>query len=128
MTLAAAQRLFARIRSRFAREYPVGDVRMAVAKRHFLSRPHARDLGWYEPSERTVYVLQRLLSQSAGRVAGILAHELGHAADPTPNAAGAERRADALAFAALGQPILYDRGDVQNLDQGVAPRPRHLHQ
>jgi|APCry1669188970_1035186.scaffolds.fasta_scaffold350788_1 hypothetical protein len=128
MTHEGAHRLFRRLRASFARVYPVGDVSLVVTPRHFLASPSARDLGWYETGDRTVYVVSRLLKQHPGRVAGVLAHELGHAADPTPNATGAERRADAIAFEVLGQPILYDKGFVQNLDHGVAPRPSHLHQ
>lgn len=105
--------------------YPVvASVRLAIRKRHFLARPAPRDLAWYE--DGTVTLLEAALRGPAGRVGGLLAHELGHAADPVPHAPYAERRADAMAALALGQPILYDEGDVQNLDRGVSPRPARL--
>lgn len=128
MTRAGAHRLFLRLRKRFAQRFPVGDVRLVVVDRHYLPRSGYRDFGWYIPDERTVYVVERLLEQPEGRVAGILAHELGHAADEHSDRRGAERRADRLAFEALGQPVLYDERDVQNLDRGRAPRPQYLHQ
>lgn len=72
---------------------------------------------------------------------GLMAHELGHALDfryseeelrrrlgPLELDAGAERRADQLAEAALGTRILYDRRDVQCVGcrTGTSPRPAHL--
>lgn len=128
MTRAGAYRLFERLRARFARKFPVGDVRLVVVDRHYERHTGFRDLGWYVPDERVVYVVERLLTLSDGRVGGILAHELGHAADANVDKRGGEKRADRLAFEALGQPILYDERDVQNLDWGRAPRPKHLHQ
>jgi hypothetical protein len=57
-----------------------------------------------------------------------MAHELGHAADPDTSKPYAERRADAMANAALGKPVRYDDADVQNLHHGVTPRPARLHE
>lgn len=108
-----------------AARYPaVRHVRLVIRRRHFLPHPEPRDLAWYE--DGTVTLLEAALHGPAGRVGGLLAHELGHAADPVPHAAYAERRADAMAALALGQPILYDHGDVQNLDEGRSPRPAYL--
>lgn len=125
MTHEQAQRVFAQLRARIAARYPVvQSVRLVIRKRHFLRYPQPRDLAWYE--DGVVTLLEAALRGPAGRVGGLLAHELGHAADPVPHAPYAERRADAMAALALGQPILYDHGNVQNLDEGVTPRPAHL--
>jgi hypothetical protein len=127
MTDAQAKAVFDRIRGRMTRRYPVlADVRLRLVDRHFLKQPTARDLAWYEGG--VVTVLRRALRGPAGRFEGLLAHELGHAADPDTDRPYAERRADALAKAALGAPIRYDNEDVQNLDHGVTPRPARLHE
>ena len=94
--------------------------------KHYMSKITPRDFAWYDSEEDTVNASMRLLRQPWGRIAGVLAHELGHAADDQLGRAGSERRADELAAAALGQPILYDKGAVQNLDEGAAVRPRRL--
>jgi hypothetical protein len=127
MTDAQAKATFDRLRDRMARRYPVlADVRLRLADRHFLKQPTSRDLAWYEGG--VVTVLRRALRGPVGRFEGLLAHELGHAADPDTDRPYAERRADALAKAALGAPIRYDDEDVQNLDHGVTPRPARLHE
>jgi hypothetical protein len=119
--------VFQALRARMARVFPaVRGVRLNIVRRHFLPRPSARDLAWFDSRTRVVSLLSAALHGHPGRVGGLLAHELGHAADPDPWAPYAERRADALAFDGLGQPILYDNGDVQNLDEGAAPRPARL--
>ena len=129
MTRDEAHQVFERLRGRFAAKHPaMAKVRLRLARKHFLKRPAARDLAWYEPSERTVYLMERALAGHAGRVSGLLAHELGHAADSDTSRPYAELRADALAKAAIGRPIRYDAGDVQNLEVGVTPRPPYLHE
>lgn len=74
----------------------------------------------------------------AVNLAGLMAHEFGHALDyrygdklgkmlgaRLPE--GVERRADAIANAVFGTTIQYDDHDVQCIDcDGVAPRPRRL--
>ena len=127
MTSAAAQRLFAGLRAQFARQFPAArGVRFEVHERHFLAKPSSRDFAWFDLNTRTICLTRKALRGAPGRVAGLLAHELGHACDPRPGTAGEERRADSIAEAVLGQPLLYDGGDVQNLDEGSAPRPPHL--
>jgi hypothetical protein len=127
MTNAQAKATFDRLRGRMARRYPVlASVRLRLVDRHFLKQPTARDLAWYEGG--VVTVLRRALRGPVGRLEGLLAHELGHAADPDTDRPYAERRADALAKAALGAPIRYDNEDVQNLDHGVTTRPARLHE
>lgn len=129
MTRDEAHQVFERLRGRFAAKHPaMAKVRLRLARKHFLKHPAARDLAWYEPSERTVYLMERALAGHAGRVSGLLAHELGHAADSDTSRPYAELRADALAKAAIGRPIRYDAGDVQNLEVGVTPRPPYLHE
>lgn len=127
MNDAQAQRTFDQLRGRMARRYPVlASVRLRLTDKHFLARPAARDLAWYE--DGVVTVLRKALRGPKGRLEGLLAHELGHAADPDTSKPYAERRADAMAKAALGVPVRYDVGDVQNLHHGVTPRPARLHE
>jgi hypothetical protein len=127
VTPAQAERAFARLRAAVAARYPAAqDVTLRLHKRHFLRSPKARDLAWYDPTDRTVNLLHSALRGPAGRVEGLIAHELGHAADPVPEANYAERRADAMAKKALGVPVRYDKDDVQNLRQGRTPRPARL--
>lgn len=127
MTAAEAHQLYARLRSTIAARFPVvAVVQLKLHTRHFMRRITPRDFAWYDPADNTINASMRLLRQPQGRIAGVLAHELGHAADAHLGRPGAERRADRLAATALGQPILYDKGLVQNLDVGVTPRPRKL--
>lgn len=127
MTAAEAHRLYERLRATIAATFPrVAGVPLRLHQRHYMRRITPRDFAWYDTDDDTVHATMRLLRQPVGRVAGVLAHELGHAADAQLERAGAERRADRLAAMALGQPILYDKGLVQNLDEGVTPRPRQL--
>lgn len=127
MTAAEAHKLYARLRAVVAATYPrVAGVPLVLHRRHFMSKITPRDFAWYDSEKDTVNASMRLLTQPWGRIAGVLAHELGHAADDQLGRAGAERRADRLAAAALGQPILYDSGAVQNLEYGTTPRPRRL--
>ena len=72
-------------------------------------------------------IAPKLLDAPAHRVAGILAHEVGHLAlmraghdDHT------ERDADRAAEYLLGVQIGYDGEDVQTLDGGTRPRPAYL--
>lgn len=86
-----------------------------------------RDLAWME--RQHVYILRRAFARGRSVVAGLLAHELGHAMDPLVWEAGSELRADAFAELALGRPVRYTRDDaVQTLGRGTSPCPSHLHQ
>lgn len=129
MTRQEAHRLFERLRAQFAAHRPeLRTLRLVLRKRHFLRRPAPRDLAWYETSDGTVNLMEAALAGPAGRVEGLLAHELGHALDADATRPYAERRADALAKRVLGVPVRYDDGDVQNLHRGVTPRPARLHE
>lgn len=127
MTHAQAHKTFEGLREAIASRYPVvRGVKLVICRKHFLTRPKARDLAWYDLDTRTIHLVERALEGPDGRVAGLLAHELGHAADPVPDAPYAERRADAMAKKATGIAVRYDKDDVQNLKRGVTPRPERL--
>ena len=127
MIPSQAHKLFGELRAATASRYPVvRGVKLVICRKHFLSRPKERDLAWYDIDTRTVHLVAKALEGPDGRVAGLLAHELGHAADPVPDAPYAELRADAMAKKALGTPVRYDADDVQNLKHGVTPRPPRL--
>lgn len=129
MTRQEAHRLFERLRAQFAAHRPeLRTLRLVLRKRHFLRHPAPRDLAWYETDDGTVNLMEAALAGPAGRVEGLLAHELGHALDEDATRPYAERRADALAKRVLGVPVRYDDGDVQNLHRGVTPRPARLHE
>jgi hypothetical protein len=71
-------------------------------------------------------VLPKILREPRPVVEGLLLHEIGHIADPTPDAPGAERRADRLAERASGRKVRYDVRDVETTGPGRWPRPRSL--
>jgi len=70
--------------------------------------------------------LRRALVLPIEKLRGLLRHELGHLVDPTPDAPGAEQRADDLAEAATGERIYYDAEDLETTLPGRWPRPLHL--
>lgn len=129
MTSARAHEIFREERALFQRRFPwVADVRLFLRRRHIEPNPSRRDLGWWNPADRTVNLLRSGLTRSEGQIRGILRHELGHAADRS-DAPGHERRADDLAHKATGQPIRYTRREsLQHVTHGKPGRPRWLHQ
>ena len=131
MTPSAVRALFARQRAAFARLDPaMARVGLTIVRaRCPLGETSCagRDLAWMEGGH--VYLLARALDRGRDVVAGLIAHELGHAMDPWKWGPGAEQRADDLAELALGRRVRYTRGDaVQTLGRGTYPRPPHLHQ
>jgi len=118
----AQRRLFARLHPDVAAfELRIVDSRCPTGRRSCA----ARDLAWMEG--RGVYLLRRALALPVDRVRGLLAHELGHAADDARHEPGSEQRADDLAERALGRRVRYDARDVQTLGRGRWPRPARLH-
>lgn len=127
--------MYATLLDVFARRFPLAPsahrrapfvivTRACVARRHCAER----DLAYAVPGRRArVVMLARALELSDEHVVGLLLHELGHLFDPTPDAPGAERRADRVARSATGIEIRYDRRDIQTIGRGRTPRPRHLH-
>jgi hypothetical protein len=76
-----------------------------------------------------IYLVERALAFSRARLEGILLHEFGHLADKTPEAPGAERRADEIARVIGRKRVRYDRSDIQTTDRSAKPtRPAYLHQ
>ena len=127
MTPAQASKLFMRLRGQFAAHDPaLHKLVFKLRRRHFLPHPKPRDLAWYDSRDGTVNLMVQALDGPSGRVEGLLAHELGHALDKDSALPYAERRADALAKRVLGQPVRYDKDDVQNTLRGVTPRPSRL--
>jgi hypothetical protein len=129
MTSARAHEIFRQEHQTFTHRFPwVADVRFYLRRKHIEPNPSARDLGWWDPENRTVNLLRSSLTRSEGQIRGILRHELGHAADRS-DAPGHERRADALARAATGRPIRYTRREsLQHVTHGKPGRPDWLHQ
>lgn len=124
-------RLFVALRRDFlAAGYDVARATLWVDSRRYGpgSPRRFRDLAWCESPSQRVVIVARALRLEPTRIAGLLAHELGHLADGRLHRKGRERRADRLARRALGVPIRYDERDVQNLARGTTRRPAHLHQ
>lgn len=125
-TDARVAALFAAQRVLFARLWPgVAGARLTIVASRCPTgsrRCAKRDLAWMEGGD--VFILRRALALPLDNVLGLLAHELGHAADPTPDAPLSEQRADDLAERALGRRVRYDAGDVQTLGPGAWPRPK----
>lgn len=115
----------------FAAAFPhTAAVRLALTSRHHLPAAERtpRDLAWYMPAERTIYLFTAALQRSPGHIRGLLRHELGHAADKRLDAPGCERRADRLAARATGAPIRYTAEGLQHATHGTPRRPDWLHQ
>lgn len=130
MTERQLSSIFRQERHTFARAFShVARAGLEVRDRHYVpsSKLSLRDFGWFDYDTFRVVFLRRVLDQPEATVRGLIRHELGHAAD-TSNAAGSERRADALALAATGQPVRYDAQGVQNARHGQTRRPDWLHQ
>lgn len=92
------------------------------------------------PSVHMMYA-KKILEAPFHRADGIVRHEFGHVLDLCLPSRSVdrwalqrgirlphtdERRADAIAQAVWGEPILYDKDLVQSTSTGVSPRPRHL--
>lgn len=86
-----------------------------------------------EPGRATwcrITVAPRMLTAPRARQEGVLRHEIGHAllflhdVDPATHT---ELACDEAARLLFGEPIYYDREDVQTTDPtGTTPRPSHL--
>lgn len=129
-TREQVQAMFLAERKKFARRFPwCKGARLVIHKRQCSpgSRGAYRDVAWAEQDRLVVNVIERFLDLQTGQILGVLRHELGHLADRS-DAPGAEARADALAKAVTGEPICYDEDELQNIYEGKAVRPRHLHQ
>ena len=123
--------LFARERDAFAEAFPdVADARLRVVGQrcpHGGTRCARRDLAYADWDALEVVLAERALRLPRANVLGLLRHELGHLADPTPEARGAEQRADDIAQSVTGRKIRYDARMIQTVGPGTYPRPRQLH-
>lgn len=140
---------FRRLRDSGETVFPrLADVGLRVARRAgeehgVYCQGRARAYCSYtDPVEVTVAPC--LEQEEDARIEGILRHELAHAIDalysrkqiaarlgvaardlPSPDEE-AERLADVIAEILWGKPILYDEDEIQSIEFGVTPRPRHL--
>ena len=90
-----------------------------------------------------VRLSKKLLLAPDHRKDGIVRHELGHVVDILSNGVELEKwslrrgvrlppkeqgelRADAIAHAVWGSPLLYDKDTVQSTEEGTVGRPSHL--
>lgn len=134
MKRAEVRALFAMERARFAAYLPVPRVTEAtltITRKRCPCPPCAgRDYAVsvvgpeWEPGR--VILAERALRLPRNRLYGILRHECGHLADPTPNEPESEARADAIAAFVCGEPVRYDARGVQTTGRG-GRRPRRLH-
>lgn len=99
---------------------PAGCIGHACTRQYAFTR--RRDDGQFEFG-----ISPKLLQASPERVAGILAHEVGHLLLwRSGNEHHSEREADAAAERALNVRISYDSEDVQTIATGRRPRPAYL--
>ena len=127
VTRAAAQRLFALERARFARLYPVcADAVLAIVDApcpDVMPDCGERNVGWCYPASGDVYLLSRALLRGPATVTALIRHELAHVARPEAS----ERATDALASRVGGRLIRYDRDDLQTIAaHGRKRRPAYL--
>lgn len=99
-----------------------------------------RAFGYFDPSNGMITISPRLLKQPAGRIAGVIRHEIGHLVHETIGRRGLVRHlgslsssdevlADQIAEYIWNSPIFYDAEDVQTIDPQRAHsrmRPAHL--
>lgn len=120
-----AREIFSVLKSRFG----IRDATLNIVDRMCPQPPcKHRDLADADLETHAIRISRRVLKLGEGQFVGLLAHEFGHLADPTPRKPMAEKRADRIAYKALGVPIRYDRCDVQTIGPGKPTRPAHLHQ
>ncbi len=130
--------IFEAERARFARHYPhlvetelvVSRATCNAGQRTCATRDVAHAEWWgrgREKRRQRVVFVRRALALPRANLIAIVRHELGHLADPTPNAPGAEVRADRIAAEVGGEPIRYDSHDLQTVGPGRARRPAYLH-
>jgi len=96
---------------------------------------------WHGGNKCRLLLSTKMIRAPKHRSDAIVRHELGHVFDFVLNdewlsdfchengvdmPSTDERKADALAEAIWGDPILYDHQEVQSLKNGVAPRPAYL--
>jgi hypothetical protein len=125
MTLVEVYELFDNEKEPFVQAAPhARDVQLVVHRKHYLKRPSKRDVAWYEPATRTINITKRVLAFQPPQIKALIRHEFGHVLDEN----GSEQRADDLAEWVTGEPIYYDRDDIQTLEMGTHPRPLHLPQ
>ena len=136
MKRAELAKLFHREVERFYRRYPrVAPCSLTISTLRCSpgGRCTHRDLAWCYRWEgdsgraHKIYLSQRALRLPRANVLGILRHELGHLADPTPRKPGGERRADRIAKKVTGVAIRYDKAAIQTVGRGTS-RPSWLHQ
>lgn len=89
-----------------------------------MTRAEARALFLFERDRFARYFPTVRVAECT--LTGIVRHELGHAADPTPDEPEAEARADAIVAWVCGEPVRYDSRGVQTIGRG-GRRPRRLH-
>lgn len=99
-----------------------------------------RAFGYFDPETNTIGISPRLLEQPAGRIAGVVRHEIGHLVHDSVGRMGLMRHlgqlassdevlADQLAEYIWGSPLFYDAEDVQTVDPMKAysrVRPTYL--
>jgi len=106
--------------------------------------PKKRNMAYcYVEHDGSIFIVisPKLAEGSSSRVEAILRHELAHAiefhtgetelremarVDGNKLHRGEELRADQIAEIIWGDPIYYDKIDVQTLERGQRPRPKHL--
>jgi len=131
VTRAKFRELFLLERAKFGRRYPkVARAGLGLLDRYATPRSPGgyRDVAFANITTNMVWFVGRALRMPRANLVGLLRHELGHLADPTPQKKGAEARADRIAWAVTGKPVRYDAKDVQNACRGRLKRPAHLHQ
>lgn len=124
------RRTFLRERRVFSRVFPaLKATQLWLLPNHCISRKQCekRDLAAADLENNRVLLVQRVLKFDSLNWIGLIRHELGHLADPTPDLPGAEARADQIALEVTGQRINYDDMNIQTTGRG-GPRPKWLHQ
>ena len=130
MTRRQLANLFRAERRAFASRFP----RVRRASLYLGRRPKGAPLRSFAQAETggrapRVTLFAEALRLPRRNILGLIRHELGHVADPTPRRRGKEQRADDIAEAVSGARIRYELpAAVQSVGRGVYPRPCWIHQ
>jgi hypothetical protein len=119
-------RLFQKRRKEVAEARP--DLRITLHIGKPSEFPKTRDYAYCAWNGHTCEIVfaPKIEKEAKATQDALIRHELAHAMLTSADLPHSERECDAVAEEFWGDPIYYDPDDVQTLESGTRPRPRHL--